>query len=702
MVLVNRIQIQDLSMEAPDNLYQDILEKDLRLLAVSSAVSKMEENERLFYSEHFVDEYQTSLGLNAPAAAQRHSVTPKYSETPTQQTLPRHCSTYIDDNVTQSITNSSVPFNPKNSAITRSFPSPRQLTLSSLHRKESGLIHDVLESALGGLKSNDLSTISSKSFDYDENEDIPLEHMKFYKTPRARVVETEDIYRKACSNQGVTASQTFVKQVTTSRSISMANSSLSYLMVKPIAISLVKDQRIRTLDVSGNTIGPLGVTYLAEMIAVNDTIQELNLSNTHPGRLGMQALARSIPCNKSLLILRLESNFLDHTETEFIVHIIREAKHIAELYLGHNNLGYEGAKILSKELETNVSLVTLDLQWNHFRKQSATQLCNAIKVNKGLKRLNLSWNGLGKEGCIALAKALPRNRCLRELDLTNNRIDVVALPFLLHGLVRNNTLEYLHLARNPMTTEGAKAVVRAVTKATNMSLKYLNIEDIPVDKDFTELRLKLQESRNIHVNHGVEMYSAIEMTIKEHDPHDLNRFDPVMVLVEYMRIDNLRLIDLFQFFDTSSRGLVSKSDLREGVSTLGLPLTEHHLDCIMKDIDKKKDGYIDLEEFMIAQRDMSKVIVQRTTKAKGKGKEDLGLKELRQIIKGLVEKRNVRNKEKASIRAKSAAQARALSAANKQGTVGKTMTAGRDKVITKKATLTVTKPKMATVNGKKK
>ena len=54
--------------------------------------------------------------------------------------------------------------------------------------------------------------------------------------------------------------------------------------------------------------------------------------------------------------------------------------------------------------------------------------------------------------------------------------------------------------------------------------------------------------------------------MKEHDPHDLNRFDPVMVLIEYIRIDNLRLIDLFQFFDTHNRGMLSRGDIRDGVA----------------------------------------------------------------------------------------------------------------------------------------
>ena len=61
---------------------------------------------------------------------------------------------------------------------------------------------------------------------------------------------------------------------------------------------------------------------------------------------------------------------------------------------------------------------------------------------------------------------------------------------------------------------------------------------------------------------------------------------------------------------------------------------------------------------MNAQKEMGKIVTQRTTKAKGKGKEDLGLKELRKILKELVEKRNTRNKEKASERVRSARPSR--------------------------------------------
>ncbi|WAQ98466.1 LR74A-like protein [Mya arenaria] len=659
MVLANRmkpLQLAPLGAPDPDPGSHDMRDidqrsrDDLRMSAISNTLSKMEDSEHQFYSKDIANTMDPHLPFSTPRSSSR----PCSQRSRSSVTVP-------------TVLNHTIPFTHKNSAISTNYASPRQFALSATVVKRSNgtdFVKQLRQQTVPSIKLRDIA------------EKEPLELVKFAKKRQRYVIETDDIYVRACAFMGITASQTYVKQVTTTHAVSMANTSLSHVTIKPIAISLVRDHVIHTLDVSGNDIGALGVIYIAQMLAVNDTIIELNLSSTMPGRAGLEELAKQIINNKSLTILRLESNCLDHTETDVLINLMRNGPDIESIFLGHNNLGYDGGKLLAKELETNTTLRTLDLQWNHFRKQSAGHLCNAIKSNKGLRHLNLSWNGLGKEGCIAMAKSLPGNKSLQHLDLTNNRIDVVALPFLLHGLVRNKGIESLHLAKNPMTTTGAKAVVKAVTGAANMRIKYLNIEDIPVDKEFTDLVRTMREKKSIDIDHGPEMYSAVELVMKEHDPHDLNRFDPVMVLMEYIRIDNLRLIDLFQFMDTGGRGLVSKDDLRVGISTLQLPLTE---------------------EFMNAHRDMSKTIIQRTTRAKSKGKQDLGLKELKQILKELVEKRNKKNKEKASSRVKSAALARANSASS-----NKSSAPGRQRVRTKKASLTVTKPSYASTKKSRK
>lgn len=44
----------------------------------------------------------------------------------------------------------------------------------------------------------------------------------------------------------------------------------------------------------------------------------------------------------------------------------------------------------------------------------------------------------------------------------------------------------------------------------------------------------------------------------------LRDYDPAMILFEYMKQENLRLIDLFRTFDTDSSQSVSKEELKEG------------------------------------------------------------------------------------------------------------------------------------------
>ena len=99
--------------------------------------------------------------------------------------------------------------------------------------------------------------------------------------------------------------------------------------------------------------------------------------------------------------------------------------------------------------------------------------------------------------------------------------------------------------------------------------------------------------------------------------------------------------------------------------------------CVLKFYFKKLN-FIPFREFMTVHREVSRQITQRTTKARSKRKEDEGLVSLRKILKEIVEKRNKSHKEKASNRGTSQ---------------------GRDHVITKNRTLTVTKPSLSAPHG---
>lgn len=82
-----------------------------------------------------------------------------------------------------------------------------------------------------------------------------------------------------------------------------------------------------------------------------------------------------------------------------------------------------------------------------------------------------------------------------------------------------------------------------------------------------------QETRVLRVKHEEVITMATSDQKREHDPTNLSRFDPIMVLFEYMKLDNLRVIDMFQFMDTRKREKLSRNDMRDGLNVSRLQAT---------------------------------------------------------------------------------------------------------------------------------
>ncbi|GFO18347.1 leucine-rich repeat-containing protein 74b-like [Plakobranchus ocellatus] len=453
-------------------------------------------------------------------------------------------------------------------------------------------------------------------------------------------------YLTACSKNGMTPNPTFMRQCGRS-SIDMRNRMLTYQDAKPMAIALVSDRRTSVLDLSENPLGPQGTTCIAEMMYANESIMELNLSSTEPGSEGLSALAQTLPNNKHLRRLHLDNNKLQEGDGRHLAKIMTTVPDLRELNLNHTTLGFKDGTRLALALASDSSnLSHLSLQYNNIRTDSAVQLALSLGKNTTLKSLNLAWNGFGPEGCRALAKTLGENSSLTTLDLTNNRLGITSLEHLVEGLKKNTTLKSVKFGTNPMTTEGAKAIVAALGSVDDSAIEEIDLQGIPIDAEFLSLVENIRETRGVHVLHDSVVQMGTTNQTKEFDGDNLDRFDPVMVLFEYMKKDNLRVIDLFQFLDQKKRDKLSKGDLRDGVNILRLPFTEHALDVIMKALDKNRDGFIQLDEMVKGYKDNESIVKQRRIKANRRGKPDRGLEDLWTILKELIAKRKAENEKR--------------------------------------------------------
>ena len=77
---------------------------------------------------------------------------------------------------------------------------------------------------------------------------------------------------------------------------------------------------------------------------------------------------------------------------------------------------------------------------------------------------------------------------------------------------------------------------------------------------------EIRKVRSLNVNHEQLITLATYDIKRAHEGNDLDLYDPLVMLFEYMKLDNLRVIDMFQFMDTKKRDKLSKKDIRNGLS----------------------------------------------------------------------------------------------------------------------------------------
>ncbi|XP_060064844.1 leucine-rich repeat-containing protein 74A-like [Ylistrum balloti] len=427
---------------------------------------------------------------------------------------------------------------------------------------------------------SDIGEEGSKSWDYD-----PKKH-----------------YKCLCGTLGVVPCSAFLRQMD-STTMNLSHSYISERDIRIMSHFLMNNTTILRLDVSGNDVGLKGSLSLADAIRENVFITDINLTSTNLEATGIHALISALLINRTVTKLNLSGNKLDHRHISDLVRLIEENDYIVDLDLSHNELDELAACKLAPAIARNVSLKRLVLGWNHFRRTGATSIVKAICNNVELLDVDLSWNGLGEDGCRAFRTYLGDNHTLVSLDISNNRIAFHSLGYFIEGLVKNDTLRTLKMHGNPITTEGAEALCIALQHCQTTSLTKIDIHDTPVDENLCKAKRDLQAVHDIIVIHREPVghrFSPITVRIEHQD------YDPVIVLFEYMKRENLRLIDLFRNFDRDQNNAISREEFREGFLMMNITLSEDGLDHLFKKMDKDKNTNVDLHELIASRREATR------------------------------------------------------------------------------------------------
>ncbi|XP_005112518.1 leucine-rich repeat-containing protein 74A [Aplysia californica] len=266
--------------------------------------------------------------------------------------------------------------------------------------------------------------------------------------------------------------------------------------------------------------------------------------------------------------------------------------------LSHNNFRCKGGILIADGLAKNRFLKSLNLSWNHLRMDGAKALAESLLENSDLEELNIAWNGFHLRGCLALGHALKHNSSLVSLDLTCNRVSELCLAQLLKGIQENSTLQVLKLPLNPMSPKSAYSVLKFIEDHQQIALKYVDLGDQCVHEEFKTLLLELQAVKDLTVIYGPILRPGLSLdaAAAEKAEAELDAMmgeNPLIVLMEFCRLQNLRLVDMFNTIDTDNSRSLSYDEFIDGLKRVNIPLSEDSLKMLLKFLDTDGDGHVD-------------------------------------------------------------------------------------------------------------
>ncbi|XP_069129319.1 leucine-rich repeat-containing protein 74B-like [Argopecten irradians] len=404
------------------------------------------------------------------------------------------------------------------------------------------------------------------------------------------------VYLAACRKYNVVPLTSLRRQLQ-SDTVSIKSQNMQGHNAKALAIALVVNESVTTVDLEGSFLGKTGIKYIADVFYDNDTITELNLSGNKLKLYGLKILVDNLRQNRSLRALDLSDNGFTKNDARCLKELLLSKCKIRKLNLSRNKFEDSGGLLIAEGLAENTSLLELNISWNHLRGHEGSAIGHSLMNNNTLEVLDVSWNGFGVSGCHGLGKGLDANTSLRELNLSSNRIDPDAVAKFLEGLKNNNTLTCLKIGDNPLGSGGALAVLKAAKHCTN--IEEIDIGNQPVSTEFADALTKLQADREIQVRHG-----KVLCRTKQDVPDDTIYIpgNPLLILFEFIRIKNLDILDVFKTLDANGNHSITWKEFHFGIKKSHIPVRPKDFEKLIKKMDINKDGEINFSELVLAQK----------------------------------------------------------------------------------------------------
>nr|XP_022321253.1 leucine-rich repeat-containing protein 74B-like isoform X3 [Crassostrea virginica] len=404
--------------------------------------------------------------------------------------------------------------------------------------------------------------------------------------PRKRL----QAYLDSCSHLGITP-VTYLSKQMSNKGIVMRNHSIGPVGARALAIALLSNDSITSLDLEDDGIEAEGAIAIAEMLEINQNITDVNISENCIGTKGLRAISKLMANNSVIQSLDMSGSNLVDNDAHFLADILKNNSTLKELILSHNGISEQGGYILATAIANNDTLRILDLSWNHLRGKGSLAIAASLQKNIGLRKLDVAWNGFAKNDAIVLGKSIKENTTLKELDISHNRLEKEAIGFLMQGVKDSDGLEILRLGGNCITPDLAMVILTCIGQSETCRINLLDFGSNEVDENFLTLLDDLQSTKTLNVVYG-QVIKRDNARDRKGDGIDGN-LDATYELYKYMNEHNYRVIDLMKWLDKDGSMSVSREEFKRGMITAEVPLTEHQLDVMLDKLDTDGDGEVD-------------------------------------------------------------------------------------------------------------
>ncbi|KAJ1078579.1 hypothetical protein K5549_000761 [Capra hircus] len=424
----------------------------------------------------------------------------------------------------------------------------------------------------------------------------------------------KELYLEACKLVGVVPVSYFIRNMEEPY-VNLNHHGLGPKGTKAIAIALVSNTTVLTLELADNCIMKEGILSLVEMLQENYYLQEMNVSDNDLGLEGARILSEFLQNNtSSLLSLQLAGNNFKEESAELFCQALSNNYRIKSLDLSHNQFCHKAGEYLGQMLAINVGLQSLDLSWNHLYIRGVVALCNGLRSNVSLKKLDLSMNSFGNEGAAALGEVLRLNSYLTYLDLSSNNITNDGLSKISRALELNESLKVLkgpsqclldgwmgsemdrwmddrqtdrELFLNPISMDGALLLILSIKRNPKSRMEDIDISNVLVSEQFVKI---LDGVCTIHPQLDVIYKSVQALSAKKTLFTGTN---PVKLIQSYADQNKISVLDFFRSLNPSGETMMPVGEFRKAMIRQNkVPVNRYQVRELIKKLGEKT-GMVD-------------------------------------------------------------------------------------------------------------